>query len=112
MRRSWSLSSHERQLDTGPELAGDVSLNAPIGDERDPADWQDWLVDEASDQETRLADDEEAGNRRQALVKSLAVIVRAQARRYLRMTSALGSRPSPGLCGTAIAPFFGTIASP
>jgi RNA polymerase sigma-32 factor len=57
----------------GRRLAGDVSLNAPIGDERDPADWQDWLVDEASDQETRLADDEEAGNRRQALVKSLAL---------------------------------------
>jgi hypothetical protein len=31
-----------------------VSLNAPIRDDGDSGEWQDWLVDEVSDQETRL----------------------------------------------------------
>jgi hypothetical protein len=45
-------------------LGGDVSLNAPIRDDGDSGEWQDWLVDEVSDQETRLVEDEESDNRR------------------------------------------------
>jgi RNA polymerase sigma-32 factor len=37
-------------------LGGDVSLNTPIWEEGDSGEWQDWLVDEISDQETRLAE--------------------------------------------------------
>ena len=33
-------------------LGGDVSLNAPIREEGDSGEWQDWLVDESPDQET------------------------------------------------------------
>jgi len=55
-------------------LGGDVSLNTPIRDEGDPGEWQDWLVDEISDQETRLAEKEEADNRRKALGKALSVL--------------------------------------
>jgi DNA-directed RNA polymerase sigma subunit (sigma70/sigma32) len=54
-------------VDMNRRLRGDVSLNAPIRDEGDSGEWQDWLVDEVTDQETRLAEGEEADKRRQAL---------------------------------------------
>jgi RNA polymerase sigma-32 factor len=55
-------------------LGGDVSLNAPIREDGDSGEWQDWLVDDVSDQETRLAESEEAGNRKQALGEALSVL--------------------------------------
>jgi RNA polymerase sigma-32 factor len=61
-------------VDMNRRLGGDVSLNAPIREEGDSGEWQDWLVDEVSDQETRLAEHEEADNRRQALGEALSVL--------------------------------------
>ncbi len=55
-------------------LGGDVSLNAQIREDRDSGEWQDWLVDERSDQETQLAESEESDNRRQALGEALTVL--------------------------------------
>src|SRR5262249_38715216 len=55
-------------------LGGDVSLNAPIRDDGDSGEWQDWLVDEVSDQEERLVADEESDNRRKALGDALSVL--------------------------------------
>jgi RNA polymerase sigma-32 factor len=55
-------------------LGGDVSLNAPIREDGDSGEWQDWLVDDGSDQETRLAESEEADNRKQALGEALSVL--------------------------------------
>src|SRR5881396_816550 len=54
-------------IDMNRRLGGDVSLNAPIRDDGDSGEWQDWLVDEVSNQETLLAENEEANNRRKAL---------------------------------------------
>jgi RNA polymerase sigma-32 factor len=46
---------------------GDASLNAPVGSEGD-AEWQDWLADDtAVSQESRLAESEEIGMRRELL---------------------------------------------
>ena len=33
-------------------LAGDLSLNAPVRNDTESGEWQDWLVDETMDQET------------------------------------------------------------
>jgi RNA polymerase sigma-32 factor len=55
-------------------LGGDVSLNAPIRDDGDSGEWQDWLVDDVSDQEARLVEDEETDNRRKALGEALSVL--------------------------------------
>jgi RNA polymerase sigma-32 factor len=55
-------------------LGGDVSLNTPIREEGGSGEWQDWLVDEISDQETRLAESEESDNRRKALGEALTVL--------------------------------------
>ena len=61
-------------VDMNRRLGGDVSLNAPIREEGDSGEWQDWLVDEISDQETRLAESEEWDNRRKALGEALSVL--------------------------------------
>jgi RNA polymerase sigma-32 factor len=61
-------------IDMNRRLGGDVSLNAPIRDDGDSGEWQDWLVDEVSDQETQLVEDEESDNRRKALGEALSVL--------------------------------------
>src|SRR5207244_13054707 len=55
-------------------LEGDVSLDAPICEDGNPGEWQDWLVDERADQETTLAASEEFNNRRRALASALSVL--------------------------------------
>jgi RNA polymerase sigma-32 factor len=54
-------------IDMNRRLGGDASLNDPIREGRDSAEWQDWLVGESPDQETVLAASEEFDNRRSAL---------------------------------------------
>jgi RNA polymerase sigma-32 factor len=53
-------------------LGGDASLNAPIRE--DGNSWEDRLVDEQADQETRLAATEEFENRREALASALSAL--------------------------------------
>ena len=60
-------------VDMNRRLGGDVSLNRQIRD-GDSDEWQDWLVDESSDQESRLADSEESQNRKKALGQALSVL--------------------------------------
>jgi len=55
-------------------LGGDVSLNAPIREDGDSGEWQDWLVDEGSSQEAQLVATEESDNRRKALGEALGVL--------------------------------------
>jgi RNA polymerase sigma-32 factor len=61
-------------VDMNRRLGGDVSLNSPIREEGDSGEWQDWLVDDSVSQETRLAESEEADNRRKALGEALTVL--------------------------------------
>jgi len=55
-------------------LSGDSSLNSPIRQEADSGEWQDWLVDESTNQEEVLAESEELDNRRQLLKNALGVL--------------------------------------
>lgn len=48
----------------------DASLNAPLRSESE-SEWQDWLADDTADQETRLAEREEMGDRRELLMKAM-----------------------------------------
>ena len=61
-------------VDMNRRLGGDVSLNAPIREDGDSGEWQDWLVDDSASQESRLVASEEADNRRKALSQSLSVL--------------------------------------
>jgi RNA polymerase sigma-32 factor len=67
-------------VDMNSRLRGDVSLNAPIQEDDDSGEWLDWLVDETSDQETRLADDEQTNNRLRALDNALCVLNKREQR--------------------------------
>jgi len=55
-------------------LSGDTSLNAPMRQEADSGEWQDWLVDETETQETVLANQEELEMRRGLLRDALDVL--------------------------------------
>src|ERR1700737_3639979 len=48
----------------------DQSLNAPVKAEGD-MEWQDWLVDESPNQETKLGESQEMGQRKQMLAGAL-----------------------------------------
>jgi RNA polymerase sigma-32 factor len=61
-------------VDMNRRLGGDVSLNAPIREDGDTGEWQDWLVDDSVSQESRMVANQEADNRRQALGEALSVL--------------------------------------
>ncbi len=61
-------------VDMNRRLGGDVSLNAPIRNDGDTGEWQDWLVDDRDNQESILTESEELDNRRRALSDALSVL--------------------------------------
>jgi RNA polymerase sigma-32 factor len=61
-------------IDMNRRLGGDMSLNSPIREDGDSGEWQDWLVDESSSQESRLVESEESNNRHLALGNALKVL--------------------------------------
>ena len=65
--------SQQEVLEMNRRLGGDASLNAPLREEGE-GEWQDWLVDDSSDQETLLVASEETDNRRAALAQALGVL--------------------------------------
>jgi RNA polymerase sigma-32 factor len=74
-RLAKELGVAEREVvEMNRRLGGDMSLNAPFREDGDSSEWQDWLVDDSASQETRLAESEEADNRRKALGEALSVL--------------------------------------
>ena len=68
-------------VDMNSRLRGDVSLNAPIHEDNASGEWLDWLVDEAaSDQEARMAEDEQTNNRLRALDNALGILNKREQR--------------------------------
>jgi RNA polymerase sigma-32 factor len=62
-------------IEMNRRLGGDASLNAPIRADSDgEGEWQDWLVDDSSNQETLLAEQEESDQRHTALREALSVL--------------------------------------
>ena len=61
-------------IDMNRRLGGDASLNAPIREDGDSGEWQDWLVDDRDSQEASLAASEELDHRRAALSEALTVL--------------------------------------
>src|SRR5450631_3387808 len=55
-------------------LGGDSSLNAPIRDDGEAGEWQDWLVDTSPNQEAIMAEHEEFDHRREALNGAIGVL--------------------------------------
>src|SRR5690349_5738700 len=61
-------------VDMNRRLGGDASLNAPIRDDGEAGEWQDWLVDHSPTQEAILAEHEEFDHRRRALNGAISVL--------------------------------------
>jgi RNA polymerase sigma-32 factor len=61
-------------VDMNRRLGGDASLNAPIRDDGESGEWQDWLVDNSPSQAQILEESEEFDNRRKALTDALDVL--------------------------------------
>ncbi|EKS36052.1 RNA polymerase sigma factor RpoH [Afipia clevelandensis] len=61
-------------VDMNRRLGGDASLNAPIRDDGEPGEWQDWLVDTSPNQEAIMAENEEFDHRRGALHGAMGVL--------------------------------------
>src|SRR3979490_1088244 len=61
-------------IDMNRRLGGDASLNAPIPDDGEAGEWQDWLVDTSPNQEAIMAEHEEFDHRREALSGAIGVL--------------------------------------
>ncbi len=55
-------------------LSGDAPLNAPVRNDGEAGEWQDWLVDETPNQEERLAESEELSRRRAFLSTAMTTL--------------------------------------
>lgn len=66
--------SEEEVVSMNRRLGGDASLNAPLRADEDASEWQDWLVDESDNAETRLAENQEMDSRRALLHSALGVL--------------------------------------
>jgi hypothetical protein len=76
IRGAWfgARRSATSRFGSAARLAGDASLNAPIGGDGDSGEWQDWLVDEAASPERAMVESEELELRRKALGEALGVL--------------------------------------
>jgi RNA polymerase sigma-32 factor len=68
-------------IDMNRRFAGDLSLNAPVGEDGAAGQWQDWLVDEAPSQERIVAESQEFETRHTALNDALNVLTSGRERR-------------------------------
>jgi RNA polymerase sigma-32 factor len=65
--------TEQEVIDMNRRLSGDLSLNAPLTD-GEAGTWQDYLVDDAPNQERTLAEIEQSCRRRTALAEALALL--------------------------------------
>src|ERR1700742_1645736 len=61
-------------IDMNRRLGGDASLNAPIRDDGESGEWQDWLADDSESPESVMAEHEELDNRHKALSSALEML--------------------------------------
>ncbi|WP_334174197.1 RNA polymerase sigma factor RpoH [Pseudoxanthobacter sp.] len=66
--------SQEDVVSMNRRLSGDASLNAPIRADSESGEWQDWLVDDSTNQEELLAESEEMESRKKLLSQALGVL--------------------------------------
>ena len=66
--------SEEDVVSMNQRLQGDASLNAPLRQDTESGEWQDWLVDDQVDQETALGDSQELNERLGLLKDAMGVL--------------------------------------
>jgi RNA polymerase sigma-32 factor len=83
--------SEQNVIDMNRRLAGDFSLNSPLGGNDDAGTWQDHLADDSPSQEWTLAEGEQSDRRRKALAEALAVL--SQRERRIFVNRRLADKP-------------------
>jgi len=67
--------SEDEVISMNRRLSGpDNSLNAPMRQDAEGGEWQDWLVDDSADQEVTLAEEQELGLRREMLAEAMETL--------------------------------------
>lgn len=66
--------TEEDVISMNRRLGGDASLNAPVRSDAESGEWQDWLVDDAPDQEEQLVKSEESNRRKNYLASALSML--------------------------------------
>jgi RNA polymerase sigma-32 factor len=61
-------------VDMNRRLGGDKSINAPIHDDGDTAEWQDYLVDQSPSPEAIVVEQDETERQRKALIAAIDVL--------------------------------------
>ena len=69
-----TFSASASGIEMNRRMSGDVSLNVPLNEEDDSIERQDRLVEEGSNAESRLAENEESKTRRRALGMALTAL--------------------------------------
>jgi RNA polymerase sigma-32 factor len=70
-----SLDVTDRDVvDMNRRLGGDKSINAPIHDDGDTAEWQDYLVDQSPSPEAIVVEQDETERQRKALIAAIDVL--------------------------------------
>jgi RNA polymerase sigma-32 factor len=67
-------------IDMNRRLGGDASLNAPVHDEGEAGEWQDYLVDQSPSPEILLAVSDETDHQHKALVHAIGVLNKRERR--------------------------------
>ena len=57
-----------------PMAGPDNSLNAPLRQDSESGEWQDWLVDDTADQEATLGEEQELDLRREMLARAMSTL--------------------------------------
>jgi RNA polymerase sigma-32 factor len=66
--------SHQEVIDMNRRLGGDKSINAPIRDDGETGEWQDYLVDQSASPEAIVVEQDETDRRRKALIAAIDVL--------------------------------------
>jgi RNA polymerase sigma-32 factor len=71
--KSFDVSERD-VVDMNRRLAGDASINAPIHDQGDTGEWQDYLVDQSPSPEAIVVEQDEKDYRHKALIAAIDVL--------------------------------------
>jgi len=66
--------SEDDVISMNRRLSGDAPLNAPVRNDGESGEWQDWLVDDAPSQEELLAESEEMSRRKAYLASAMTAL--------------------------------------
>src|ERR1700736_3297171 len=66
--------SHQEVIDMNRRLGGDKSINAPIRDDGETGEWQDYLVDQSASPEAIIVEQDETDHQQEALTHAIGVL--------------------------------------